>query len=263
MPKIVRITTLFIPLFLFAQNVDMYLSLLHEGQTDGVKEYLPELISKYPNDPGVRYLQALMMSDGMKSLEMYSSLLEKYPKSKYAPEAAVKIGEYFYARGLYSQAGKQLCQIPKRYPSFSGIQRVLDLTVSSFLAIGEEDSVRYYVGIYQNMFPELDVAGYGVTKDKTPSAPMTQKPKTLEPKPYVVQIGAFGNLGNANRMKLQVSQIGYGVEISPVQTNGRKLHAVRVIRFKNKSEAERVGNVIKKKLGINYRVLYRPKTFKN
>ena len=48
MPKIVRITILFIPVFLFAQNVDMYLSLLHEGQTDGVKEYLPELISKYP-----------------------------------------------------------------------------------------------------------------------------------------------------------------------------------------------------------------------
>ena len=189
-------------------------------------------------------------------------MLEKYPKSKYAPEAAVKIGEYFYARGLYSQAGRQLCQIPRRYPSFSGIQRVVDLTVSSFLAIGEEDSVRYYVGIYQNMFPELDVEGYGVTKGKTISASMTQKPKTREPKPYIVQIGAFGNLGNANRMKLQVSQIGYEVEISPVQTNGRKLHAVRVIRFKNKSEAERVGNVIKKKLGINYRVLYRPKTFK-
>ncbi len=199
MPKIVRITTLFIPFFLFAQNVDMYLSLLHEGQTDGVKEYLPELISKYPNDPGVRYLQALMTSDGMKSLEMYSSLLEKYPKSKYAPEAAVKIGEYFYARGLYSQGGRQLCQIPRKYPSFSGIQRVVDLTVSSFLAIGEEDSVKYYVGIYQNMFPELDVEGYGVTKGKTTSAPMTQKPKTRQPKPYIVQIGAFGNLGNANR----------------------------------------------------------------
>ena len=262
MPKIVRIMILFIPVFLFAQNVDMYLSLLHEGQTDGVKEYLPELISKYPNDPGVRYLQALMTSDGMQSLEMYSSLLEKYPKSKYAPEAAVKIGEYFYARGLYSQAGRQLCLIPRKYPSFSGIQRVVDLTVSSFLAIGEEDSVKYYVGIYQNMFPELDVEGYGVTKGKTISAPMTQKPKTLAPKPYIVQIGAFGNLGNANRMKLQVSQIGYEVELSRVQTNGRNLHAVRVIRFKNKSEAERVGNVIKKKLGINYRVLYRPKNFK-
>ncbi|MEC9049824.1 MAG: SPOR domain-containing protein [Candidatus Neomarinimicrobiota bacterium] len=140
---------------------------------------------------------------------------------------------------------------------------MVDLTVSSFLAIGEEDSVKYYVGIYQNMFPELNVEGYGVTKGKTTSAPMTQKPKTREPKPYIVQIGAFGNLGNANRMKLQVSQIGYEVEIYPVQTNGRKFHAVRVIRFKNKSEAERVGSIIKKKLGIDYRVLYRPKTFNN
>ena len=91
---------------------------------------------------------------------------------------------------------------------------------------------------------------------------MKLKPKLMEPKPYVVQIGAFGNVGNANLMKLQVSQIGYEVEISPVQTNGRKLHAVRVVRFKNKSEAERVGNVIKKKLGTDYRVLYRPKSYK-
>ncbi|MBT6797500.1 MAG: hypothetical protein HOA96_07070, partial [Candidatus Marinimicrobia bacterium] len=68
-----RIFFLFIPYFLSAQNVDMYLSLLHEGQTAGVKENLPELISKYPNDPGVLYLQALLTTDGMKSLEFYGT----------------------------------------------------------------------------------------------------------------------------------------------------------------------------------------------
>ncbi len=49
----------FLPYFLFSQNVDMYLSLIHEGQEEGVKENLSELVSKYPNDPGVIYLQAL------------------------------------------------------------------------------------------------------------------------------------------------------------------------------------------------------------
>ncbi len=258
-----RIFFLLIPYFLSAQNVDMYLSLLHEGQTAGVKENLPELISKYPNDPGVLYLQALLTTDGMKSLEFYGTIIEKYPESKYAPDASVKIGEYFFARGLYSQAGRQLCQIPRRYPRYSDNQRVVDLMVSSFRAIGEVDSVRYYVGIYQSMFPNLDVEGYGVSSKKNPSNPIQISPKTSEPKPYVVQIGAFGNEGNAKRMKLQISQIGYTVEISPVETNGRKLHAVRVVRFKNKSEAERVGNVIKKKLGSDYRVLYRPKSYKN
>ena len=96
----IRSLIIVFPLILCAQNVDMYLSLIHEGQSDGVKEQLPELVSKYPNDPGVLYLQALLTTDGMKSLEIYSMLLDKFPESKYSGEAAVKIGEYFYARGL-------------------------------------------------------------------------------------------------------------------------------------------------------------------
>ena len=71
-------------------------------------------------------------------------------------------------------------------------------------------------------------------------------------------MGAFGNISNAERMRLQISQIGYDVEISEVQINGRGLHAVRVVRYETKSEAEKVGRLVKKKLGIDYRVLYRP-----
>tara|TARA_B110000438_G_C15622278_1_gene567093 strand:+ start:63 stop:845 length:783 start_codon:yes stop_codon:yes gene_type:complete len=257
-----RILLIFAPIILYAQNVDMYISLIHEGQVEGVKEQLPELISKYPNDPGVLYLQALLTTDGMKSLELYSSLLDKFPESKYSADAALKIGEYFYARGLYSQAGQQLCNIPRVYPRFQDIQRVLDLMVSSFLAIGEEDSVTYYVGIYQSMFPNLDVKNYPMKNNKTSSNYVISKQKRVEPRPYLIQIGAFSSIENAKRLKLQVSQIGYQVEIAQVETNGRSLNAVRVVRYKNKSEAERVGKVLKKKLGTDYRVLYRPKSQK-
>ena len=102
------------PFFLLGQNVDMYLSLLHEGKTDGVREQLPELVSKYPNDPGVLFLQALLMMDGMKSLELYNKILEKFPESKYAPDAALKIGEYFYARSCLDETRRDrelLCQV--------------------------------------------------------------------------------------------------------------------------------------------------------
>ncbi|GIR89275.1 MAG: hypothetical protein CM15mP87_07670 [Candidatus Neomarinimicrobiota bacterium] len=37
---------------------------------------------------------------------------------------------------------------------------------------------------------------------------------TKQPRPYVVQIGAFWKYPNANRLKLQVTQIGYDVAIS-------------------------------------------------
>lgn len=250
---------IFLTSFLYSQNVDMYISLIHEGQSEGVKDNISELISKYPNDPGVLYLQALLTVSGMKSLELYSRLIEKYPESKYSGEASVKIGEYFYARGLYSQAGKQLSLIPRKYPRLTNMQGVIDMMVSSFRAIGEEDSVKYYSSIYQSMFPNLDVNKYGIKSQPILNPRILDNKKRKEPKPYVVQIGAFGSIQNANRLKLQVSQIGYEVEISPVQTNGKGLQAVRVVRFRSKSSADRVGEVIKKKLGIDYRVLYRPK----
>ncbi len=249
-----------LPVIIFSQNVEMYLSLLDEGQVSLVREKVPELLSKYPNNPNVLFLDALLTKDGMKSLDLYNTILEKFPESKYAGDAAIKIGEYFYARGLYSQAGKQLCTIPRRYPRFPDIQRVLDLMVNSFQAIGQDDSAKYYLGIYQSMFPYLDIDKYGFETSFQPRNNSLSENKKNVPKPYVVQIGAFGNIQNAKRLKLQVSQIGYEVELSKIQTNGRGLHAVRVVRFKTKSSAEKIGNTIKKKLGVDFRVLYRPKS---
>ena len=253
-----KLIAFLIPVFSYTQNIDMYLSLIYEGQSDGVKENLPELVSKYPNDPGVMYLQAILTINGMKSLELYSKLLDNFPKSKYAGEAALKIGEYFYARGLYTQAGRQLCNIPRRYPRVTNMQNVMDMIVSSFKAIGENDSVEYYIGLYESMFPNLNFSKYGIDVSAANIIMNNSVARTKQPKPYVIQIGAFSSIQNAKRLKLQVKQIGYKVEIKPVETNGKSLHTVRVVRYKSKSSAERIGDLIKKKLGVDYRVLYRP-----
>ena len=102
-----------------AQNVDMYLSLIEKGNSNGVIENLPELISKYPSDPGVLYLKALLTENGDSAIKQYKNILKSYPESKYAPKAAIKIGEYFYARGLYTQSANLLKNIPVKYPRFN------------------------------------------------------------------------------------------------------------------------------------------------
>ena len=90
--KIKKFSLLFLFLSnnLVSQNIDMYIALLNEGNSAGVKEQLPELISKFPNDPDVLFLKALLTQDGMSALEQFGSLLDKYPKSKYAPETTVR-----------------------------------------------------------------------------------------------------------------------------------------------------------------------------
>tara|TARA_B100000886_G_scaffold333778_1_gene288369 strand:+ start:424 stop:1191 length:768 start_codon:yes stop_codon:yes gene_type:complete len=245
----------FIPLVIFSQNIEMYLSLIDQGQIEGVKEQLPALISKYPNNPDILFLAGVLSMDGNKSYNIYKELLENFPDSKYAPDAAVKIGEYYYSLGLYSQAGTQLSKIPRIHSNYPDIERVAELMVSSFKAIGEADSAKYYSSIYKSMFPNLELDKFD---DVNKFQSKVRKKERGVKKPYIIQVGAFGNISNAERMRLQISQVGYDVEISEVQINGRGLHAVRVVRYETKSEAEKVGRLVKNKLGIDYRVLYRP-----
>ena len=239
-----------------SQDVDLYLSLIEQGDSKGVIENLPELISKYPKDPDVMYLKALLTKDGNSALKQYKNIIKNYPESKYAPNSAVKLGEYFYAKGLYTQSANLLKNIPARYPRFKDMQRLTDLMVNSFNAIGEADSAKYYGLIIKSMFPSID-ASIDENSNKL-SQVFDFKKKSKNPGPYVIQIGAFSNKDNAKRLKLQVSQLGHDVSISNVESNGKTFFAVRVNRYKSKRKAEEIGKDIKSKLGVSYRVLYRP-----
>ena len=241
---------------LFSQNIDLYFSLIEEGKVNGVKENLPELLSRYPNDAGVLFLKALLTSEGDSAIKQYKLILENYPDSKFAPESAMKIGEYFYARGLYTQSANLLKNIPLKYPRYPNMQRLTDLMINSFNAIGESDSAKYYSLVIKSMFPAIE------TKVDQSSSKLSQvfdfKKREKKLGPYVVQIGAFSSKKNANRLKLQVNQLGHDVSINKVDSNGKTFFAVRVNRYKSKNKAEQIGKDIKSKLGVNYRVLYRP-----
>ena len=244
----------------FSQNIDLYLSLIDEGKTEGVLENLPELISKYPDNAGVIYIKALMTEDGQVAIDTYSELIKRYPDTRFAPYAAIKIGEYFYARGLYTQAASLLKNIPIKYPRFVDIERATSMMVNSFIAIGEPDSARYYGLIIKSMFPKVDIGIDNIDEKNKPLAQVFDfnKKKVTDLGSYIVQIGAFGSRKNANRLKLQVSQLGHDVSINEVESNRKRLYAVRVNRFKSKKKAEKIGKDIKSKLGVDYRVLYRP-----
>ncbi len=241
---------------LFSQNIDLYLSLISEGESRGVRENLPELLSKYPNDPGVLFLKALLTSDGKDAIEQYKNILGAYPESKYAPESAMKIGEYFYAKGLYTQSANLLKNIPSKFPRYSDMQRLTDLMINSFNAIGESDSAKYYGLMIKSMFPAVETNIERNDSKLFQVFDFNKKSKAYGP--YIVQIGAFSSRENANRLKLQVSQLGHDVTINKVDSNGKTFFAVRVNRYKSKRRAEEIGKDIKSKLGVNYRVLYRP-----
>jgi len=243
--------------FIQAQNIDLYLSLINEGRLKGVRESLPELESKYPKDPGVLYLKALLTEEGASAVNQYKNILKNHSQSKYASYSAMKLGEYFYAKGLYTQSANLLKSIPAQYPRFYDMQRLADLMINSFNAIGESDSAKYYGLIIKSMFPSIDTKIEENNNDKLNQV-FDFKSKKKAIGPYVVQIGAFSSEENAKRLKLQVSQLGHDVSVNRVDSNGKIFFAVRVNRYKSKIKAEKIGKDIKSKLGVSYRVLYRP-----
>lgn len=278
--KIIPIILLFFS-FAHSQNINLYLTLIEKGRYEEVRENIPDLLSRYPNEPGVKYIQALINNDGDASLAQYKKVIENFPNSEFASQSSIKIGEYLFARGLYSQASAQLKKSILDYPKSDFHQRALDLMINSYIATGEKDSARISLALISDLYPKLDYKKYnlGVTpaskKDtrlvridknsvneriKTVKAKRTKaKSKKKAYMPWVVQVGAFGKYENANRLKKQLQSSGFPTEVHRINSNGNRLHAVRIVRYETKNQADKIGRSLKSKFGLDFRIINSPK----
>lgn len=274
--------------FVFSQDIEKYLELVNKGRIDDVLSALPELEALYKNDPSIFYLKALVSEDAEKALIIYRDILKNYPDHKFADDVAMKIGEYLFSRGLYTQASKQFRLVPLVYSTTDHAQRATDLMVNSYLAIGYRDSAAFYIRQIRLLHPSLEFDKYGLAalidppkdaklvrldeskvsaklKKRKPiwsgpkANPKIPKPGPSKSKDYVAQVGAFSKYKNALRIKNLLVQGGFNAEIVEVPSAGRRLHAVRIVRFYSFEDAENEGERVKKKFGLEYRVLNRPK----
>ena len=109
------------PAVLRAQGADAevarYQAMLQNGQADQVRGAIPALLARYPNNPGVLFLQAQTTSDGAEAVRIYQSIVDNFPSSQWAPEALFKVYQFYYALGLYRTAEMKMAQLKKSYPT--------------------------------------------------------------------------------------------------------------------------------------------------
>ena len=157
---------------LLAQDIERYLGLINEGRIEDVRSALPELEALYKNDAGVQYVKALVTLDGEAALLIYRNFLKSHPDHVYADDVAMKIGEYLFSRGLYTQASKQFRLVPLVYTTTEHVQRATDLMVNSYTATGQRDSAAYYVRQIRTLHPDLEYDHYGMAT-ATEQLPLT------------------------------------------------------------------------------------------
>ncbi|MFC1550904.1 outer membrane protein assembly factor BamD [Candidatus Neomarinimicrobiota bacterium] len=275
MKNIILIFTLLIG-FAMAQDIDVYLSMLKNGQIEQVQQSLADLETQYPNNDGVQFLKILTVVNGDLAQELFEDFIQRYPNSNYTDDAEIKIGEYLYARGLYSQAGNRLRYIPLKYPDTEHLGRAVSLLTKSYQATGEQDTLEYYLSLYDKQFgntnfDEIITMSEKLVESETVEIANIEDSPAIVPnenativqaqkfRPWVIQVGAFRAESNANRVKGRIERSGdFEVVVVKTYDDGLTIYAVQIVRYDSKIEAERVGRTISESLGVDYRVYYRP-----
>ena len=249
---------------LACQDFSLYKKLLDEGKMVEVQKSLPYLSSQYPDHPFVLYLKASVNNNGEEAIEQFKTIIKDHPGSMASELSIMKIGEYLYSMGLYTQASKQLKIIPLYYPESKNIERAVNLMKKSYLATGEQDSIEFYIAMFSKKYPQLNFNDYNyfssiiLHDEKT----ITEEPETapeqviLGEKYWVVQVGAFKEKKNAEVIVNRLKSAGYNVKV--IEDSGEmNLVLVQIVRFTTIEQAINIGEKVNEQFGLEFRVLER------
>lgn len=222
-----------------AQNIDAdvrtYLGKIDKGQSDDVKKALPDLMAKYPNNPGVMYLQGKLTPNGIEAAKLYQGIVDNFPKSEWADDALFSLYQYYYALGLYKTADVKLQQLKHDYPA-------------SPLASGSQAKEVPYREDEQVKLPSKEVPPADTAK-AVPGVPGVPVQPVAEP--YTLQVGAYSTMKNAEKQKSFFESLGINVEVTNKVRSGRSLYLVWAGSFTTQEEAKTFGVDIKKKYKID------------
>ncbi|MGA9118839.1 MAG: SPOR domain-containing protein [Bacteroidota bacterium] len=237
-------------------DIHAYIAQVNEGKPDEAQRDLPSLLAKYPDDPGVLYLEALLTTDGANAARIYQSIVDNDPKSEWADAALYKVYQFYYALGLYKTADLKMAQLRKDYPNSKYLKAHTGTAVAS-----RPPQIRDTVAAATVTPAEH------VTPVVPPSKPAPAPGPALSPKhdpvrtgaaeAYTLQVGAFSSEANAEKLQRTVQGLGYRVEIVPRVRLDRTMYLVWLGSFATEAEARAGAAELRDKHAIDAMVVSR------
>jgi cell division septation protein DedD len=221
-------------------DINSYIAQINNGQGEQVRTEIPALMAKYPNNPGVLYLQGLVTSDGGEAVRIYQSIVDNFPKSEWADDALFKVYQFYYALGLYRTAELKMNQLRKEYPDSKHLQAASAEPETKGMAEEHQPSP-------VAAQPVQDTVTQPVRNAVAQPAPEATTPPALR---FALQVGAFTTQVNAEKQKQFFEQLGYPVEVLNKVKDNRALFLVWVGTYPTYDEAKAGGVTIKKKYNI-------------
>jgi cell division septation protein DedD len=229
-------------------EVQRYVAMVSNGQIDEVRKEISSLLERYPNNPGVLYVQALVTKEGAEAARIYQSVVDNFPKSAYADAALYRVYQFYYALGLYRTAELKMNQLKAEYPASKYLKADARETVN----LAEEVAVPARKAVRDSVVavPEKPVREGGTT----PAAPASAAVPSTS---FVLQVGAYGAQANAEKQRKFFSDLGYPVEMITKVRDTKTLIVVLVGSYASYEQAKAQGADIRKKYSIETMVVTR------
>lgn len=210
-----------------AQEPDMIkaLQLIERGKADSVRMLLAGI--KNTESAGYIFLDALTTEQGQNSIIKFEKLLKIFPDYVYNDAAIFRLHSYYYALGSYNRAKELAAKLEKEYPN-SPYRKQLDKMLYS----EEAETVQ--------------------TVPESPRVVENSEPKQ---KGYILQVGAFLNKTNAERLRNGLVSAGYETFLEEKEIGGSLFLVVLVGEFNSEKETETVKQKIDREFKTNAKII--------
>lgn len=131
---------------LFSQTVDNIvennLQMLGQGKSNQVKTELIDLIAKYPNEPGIRYLLATVSKDHNAAMNIYNDIIKNNSESQWADDCYWHLIQYYAINGEITKAEDNLEAMRKAYPNSNLLIIACDVLQTVYQKLPKEEQIR-------------------------------------------------------------------------------------------------------------------------
>ncbi|MBW7887915.1 MAG: SPOR domain-containing protein [Bacteroidetes bacterium] len=221
------------------EDVRARLEKVYSGKTDEVRNELPSLEREFPNDAGVKYIDAFTTRDGASAAQKYQQLVDQFPQSVWADAALYRVYQYYYSVGLYKTAETKMAQLQQQYPNSIYIKRDIS-AVSSPVEVKpqiKEEPTKTEAPVVQ---PEV--------KQETVST----EPEPVSSSPYVVQVGVFSTEAAAKQQASKTGNtVGRQAIVFTKMSGGKQMFAVAFEGFETEQSARNYVTELKTKFNID------------
>ncbi len=241
------------------EQVRKLLKQLAAGKTEEVRKQLPDLLSNYPNHPGVLYLNAAAMDDAKKALDIYDKIIRSHSDSEWADDAYWRIIQYYAIAGNIKMAEKELDAFRKKYPNSDFLSPATDVVATTKKINGKhkaatsKDEVASKTADKKEAKAEAKKNGKNGKADKKTAAKEDKKKKGKQAaaddgqkKVYGLQIGVFRSSEAAKDEKDKYKSKGVAVEIREKEIGGEKMWSVVVGNYSSEANAEKAKAEVQK-----------------